>query len=175
MKKIISIVVLSSMLLFSNNILAASVNEIKIEINTLKTLLENETLTQEQFDLAAGKALEDLDEYKALKKLLDADVLDDSQFWDSINKILGITEGNSSSASSSSSGKSEKELLSEAIGSIQSISSDTATKDKLELYETAINNISKIELNHPGSDTAIKLKRIKILGILVSQRYVKII
>ncbi len=164
MKKIISIVVLSSMLLFSNNILAASVNEIKIEINTLKTLLENETLTQEQFDLAAGKALEDLDEYKALKKLLDADVLDDSQFWDSINKILGITEGNSSSASSSSSGKSEKELLSEAIGSIQSISSDTATKDKLELYETAINNISKIELNHPGSDTAIKLKTNQDIG-----------
>ena len=164
MKKLINIFVLSSMLLFFNNVFAASVSEIKVEINTFRMLLENETITQEQFDIIAGGALESLDEYKSLKKLFDAKILDYSQFWDSINKILGIAEGDSSSASSSSSGKSEKELLSEAIGSIQSISSDTATKDKLELYETAINNISKIESNHPGSDTAIKLKTNQDIG-----------
>ena len=164
MKKLVNIVILSSMLLLFNNVFAASVSEIKVEINTFLMLLENETISQEQFDIIAGGALESLDEYKSLKKLFDAGILDYSQFWDSINKILGIEEGNSSSASSSSSGKSEKELLSEAIGSIQSISSDTATKDKLELYETAINNISIIELNHPGSDTAIKLKTNQDIG-----------
>ena len=158
MKKLLNTVVLTSMIFFTNNILAASLDEIKIEIKTLTTLLENKTLTQEQFDLAAGNALEGLEEYNALKKLFDAEILDYSQFWDSINKILGMDESMISASTNSSSKMGEKELLSNAIGSVQSITADTATKDKLELYETAINNISQIELNYPGSDTAIKLK-----------------
>lgn len=164
MKKLLNTVVLTSMILFTNNILAASLDEIKIEIKTLTTLLENKTLTQEQFDLAAGNALEGLEEYNALKKLFDAEILDYSQFWDSINKILGMDESMISASTNSSSKMGEKELLSNAIGSVQSITADTATKDKLELYETAINNISQIELNYPGSDTAIKLKTNQDIG-----------
>ena len=50
MKKLINIFVLSSMLLFFNNVFAASVSEIKVEINTFRMLLENETITQDQWE-----------------------------------------------------------------------------------------------------------------------------
>ena len=55
----------------------ADKSEIKVKIET-ENPLENETITQEQFESSAKKALENLDEYKALKELLDDGVLENS-------------------------------------------------------------------------------------------------
>ena len=60
--------------------------------------------------------------------------------------------------------KNEKELLSDAIGSIQSINPDVATKDRLTLFENAIDNVAKIEKFYAGTDTALKLKTNQNIG-----------
>ena len=187
MKSIIALL----FIFFSTSVFSQDIDALKKKLDTLQTLFTNETLTSDQYSEAVEKLLaEELEEYASLKKMLDDGILDQSQFWGAINKILGYDQGetssststdetvnsneeseeetasneNSISSSDENPSKNEKELLSDAIGSIQSINPDVATKDRLTLYENAIDNVAKIEKFYAGTDTALKLKTNQDIG-----------
>jgi len=187
MKSIIALL----FIFFSASVFSQDIDALKKKLDTLQTLFTNETLTSDQYSEAVEKLLaEELEEYASLKKMLDDGILDQSQFWGAINKILGYDQGETSSSTSTDEtvnsneeseektvsnenstsnsddepSKNEKELLSDAIGSIQSINPDVATKDRLTLYENAIDNVAKIEKFYAGTDTALKLKTNQNIG-----------
>ena len=163
LKKLIYILCLFSLFCISSAF-ANNIKEIKIEIITLNKLLKNQTLTENQFDLASDKILQKLDEYKSLKKLLIAKIIDRDQYYNNIYEILGINSTDFNKTAKNKINKNEKQLFSEALKDISNINPNSSIKDKLMIYENIIINISKIERNFPTSDISIKLRTNQSIG-----------
>ena len=90
MKSIIALL----FIFFSASVFSQDIDALKKKLDTLQTLFTNETLTSDQYSEAVEKLLaEELEEYASLKKMLDDGILDQSQFWGAINKILGYDQG----------------------------------------------------------------------------------
>ncbi len=87
--KLILVILFINFFLLINETFAKEPEEVRKELDQIQKLFEDEVLTAEEYTAAATKALEQLDEYNSLKKLNDDGILEDSKFYEAINKLLG--------------------------------------------------------------------------------------